>query len=217
MKRFRTLLFLLSLFAFAGFLFAHDEQEHGNFSGGDFENGYMRGYQHGSEDLRVGMNFDFRQDNEYQNSGSEHRNYDTNGTCDARVGYLEGYVDGYYRHGARFGGNISSGYGSNSRYENNSGHGTYPGAYTGSNVSVVAFTNSGYSGHSQQFNVGQYPHLDDPLNDSIDSMTVRGNVRVILFDNSNFRGQRVVLDHDFSDLGDFRSKAASMIVESINR
>lgn len=193
MKMFRTLLFLFSLCAFAGLLFAHDE-DHGNQSS-DYQNGYARGYQHASADVQARMNFDYR-DDEYQNSGS----------CDVRVGYLEGYADGYFRRQARFQPNSNSGYGGN------------PGGYSGSDVQVVAFTRTDFSGPSQQFRIGQYPHLESQMNDSIDSISVRGNVRVILFDDSNFNGKRVVLDHDFSDLGDFKSKAASMIVEfSTNR
>jgi hypothetical protein len=201
MKTFRMLLFLVSLCAFAGLLFAHD-QEHGNLLG-DYQNGYVRGYQHGSADVQARMNFDFR-DDEYPNSGSGHLTYNTNASCDVRVGYLEGYADGYFRRQPRFEANSNSGYGDNR------------GGYFGSEVSVVAFTQTGYSGQSQEFRIGQYPHLDGPMNDNIDSITVRGNVRVILFDNGNFGGKRIVLDHDFSDLGDFKGKAASMIVEALS-
>jgi len=217
MKTFTTLLFLFSLCAFNGVLFAHDAQEQRTLQGA-YENGYARGYQHGLQDVRSGMNFDFRDDKDYQNTGIDHNTYDISGSCDVRVGYLEGYVDGYFRHQARFEINTNSGLTNN--WGNNWGFSDgspTSGGHPGSDASVVAFTQSRYSGHSQQFRPGQYPRLDGELNDSIDSITIRGNVRVILFDDNNFRGQRVVLDHDVSDLGNFKSKAASMIVESINR
>lgn len=53
------------------------------------------------------------------------------------------------------------------------------------------------------------------MHDNIDSLTIGGNVRVILFDDSNFRGKRVVVDHNTSDLDNFKGKAASMIVEPL--
>jgi hypothetical protein len=53
------------------------------------------------------------------------------------------------------------------------------------------------------------------MHDNIDSLAVRGNVRVILFDDQNFGGRRVVVDHNTSDLENFKGKAASMIVESL--
>lgn len=209
MKTFRTLLFFFSVCAFAGLLFGSDSHGYVNHSGDSYENGYVRGYQHGSEDVQARLNFDFQHGTEYQNSGNEHARYDTNGSCEVRNGYLEGYVDGYFRHQARFESNDNYGHG------NNYGYGGNTDGYSGSDNSVVAFTQRGYAGQSQQFRIGQYAHLDGQMNDNIESITVRGNVRVTLFDSSNFGGQRIVLDHDFSDLGNFRSKAASMIVESL--
>lgn len=206
MKMCRALLLLFTLCGFAGLLFAHDAQDFNRLSSDSYQNGYARGYQHGSEDVRARANFDFQ--HEDQNSGSEHLTYN-NESCEVRIGYLEGYVDGYFRHQARF--EVKN------NYEPYNNYGSFPNSgYSGSDVRVVAFTQTGYTGQSQQFRVGQYPRLDGQMNDSIDSITVRGNVRVILFDGSNFDGQRIVLDHDFSDLGNFRSKAASMIVESLS-
>ena len=210
MKTFGRLFLLVSLCAFAGLLVAQDAQLRGNPAGDPYENGYVRGYQHGSEDVRARKNFDFRRDYEYPDRGREPLAYGTNESCEVRVGYLEGYADGFFRRQARYEANNNYGYGGNYGYADN------PSGYTRADDWVVAFTERGFSGHSQQFRVGQYPHLDGEMNDGIDSITVRGNVRVILFDNKNFGGRRVVLDHDFSDLGDFKSKAASMIVESLS-
>lgn len=209
MKTFRTLLFLLTFCAFAGLLLAHDEQEYGNAPRDSYENGYVRGYQHGSEDVRARLNFDFHHDNGYQSNGTGHSIYGTDENCDTRVGYFEGYADGYFRRQARFEVN------NNPSYGGNYGYGDDHRGNSGSDVWVVAFSKSGYSGYSQQFRIGQYPHLDGQLNDSINSITVHGNVRVTLYDNGNFTGQRIVLDRDSSDLGSFKSKAASMIVEPL--
>jgi hypothetical protein len=216
---FKTLSLVFVLFVFSGFVFAYDDQQHGNHTGNSYENGYVIGYQHGAEDVRTRQNFDFQNNNGYQNTS-----YNNNESCDGRVGYMEGYADGYFRHQARFQANLSDGYGNNQGHPVSNGYGNnqgYPasngygnnGGYSGSGTLVVAFTERGFTGTSQQFRVGQYSHLDGQMNDSIDSISVRGNVRVTLFDESNFGGKRIVLDRDYSDLGSFKSKAASMIIE----
>lgn len=204
MKTFGKLFLVVFLCAFAGLLYAQDTGQRGNFAGESYENGYASGYQQGSEDIRGRINFDFGRGTEYQNMGNEHMAYGRNDGCEVRVGYLEGYADGYFRRQARYEANNNYGYGGN------------PGGYAGSRDWVVAFLDQGYSGRSQQFRIGQYPRLDGEMNDSIDSLAIRGNVRVILFDDKDFGGRRVVLDRDSSDLGDFRNRAASMIVQPLS-
>jgi len=214
MNMFRALLLILSVFSFTGMLFAHDQQGSGTLSGNSYESGYIRGYQHGSRDLQARVTFDYRHAYEYEASGHGNMTYDTNESCELRVGYIEGYVDGYFRHQARvqangyFGdrGNNDGNYG----YEHDRGQ--YPGTQ---DASIVAFTKRGFSGYSQQFRIGQYPHLEGEMHDNIESLTMSGNLRVILFDDSNFGGKRVVVDHNTSDLYDFKGKAASMIVEPL--
>lgn len=154
MKIFRALMLVFSVFSFVGVLLAHDTQE-STFSRGAYENGYVRGYQHGAGDIQAQLSFDYRQGYQNQTGGSENITYDTNESCEARVGYIEGYVDGYFRHQARVQANGNFGYSGNSGYERN--RGGYPGTQ---DASVVAFTKKGYSGYSQQFGIGQYPHLE---------------------------------------------------------
>jgi len=210
MNIFRALVLVFSLFAFTGMLFAHDPQDRGTLSGDSYKNGYIRGYQHGARDLQARITFDYHNRHEYETTGRGNMTYDTNESCEVRVGYIEGYVDGYFRHPARVQANDNYGYSGNNGYELNSG--AYPGIQ---DTSVVAFTKKGYSGYSQQFGIGQYPHLEGKMHDNIDSLAVSGNVRVILFDDSNFGGKRVFVERNTSDLDNFKGKAASMIVEPL--
>lgn len=209
MKIFRALMLVFSVFSCVGVLLAHDTQE-STFSRGAYENGYVRGYQHGAGDIQAQVNFDYRQGYQNQTGGREDITYDTNESCEARVGYIEGYVDGYFRHQARVQANANFGYSGSNGYERDRS------GYSGTqDATVIAFTRKGYSGYSQVFRIGQYPNLQGEMHDNIDSLAVRGNVRVILFDDQNFGGRRVVVDHNTSDLDNFKGKAASMIVESL--
>ena len=50
---------------------------------------------------------------------------------------------------------------------------------------------------------------------TIESIQIQGNIRVILFDLSDFHGETKVIDQTTSDLGSFKNKAASMIIERL--
>src|SRR5947207_2410333 len=188
----KVFLILVSLIVLSGIIYAHE-----NYGSPDpYENGYFRGYRHGSEDQRAGVNFDYRHNYEHQDSEQEHMSYDPEESCDLRLGYVEGYVDGYFGHQSRV-----------HRHEGDIGHGMEP--------IVIVFTGKGYTEDSKEFKIGHYSSLEGDFHDNIDSLHIYGHVRVILFDDSNFKGKHIVLKHETPDLDDFNNKAASMIIEPI--
>jgi Beta/Gamma crystallin len=56
------------------------------------------------------------------------------------------------------------------------------------------------------------------MRNKIDSIEVHGPVRVILFDEPNFQGRRLIVEDDTFDLDDFNfgNHVESMIIERIN-
>ena len=202
---------ILSILALSAFVYADNDHPYYNYSddhhySGDFQQGYSEGYNHGLRDRSAGLNFDFRHSDRY-----------SNGDSDFRSGYAEGYSDGFFNRGANYNRSDdrddyyrSRNYSDRDRDYDRDGRGGY---YRSGAVTV--YTHRGFSGSATTFSVGQYPYLNGRFNDSIESIRVSGDVRVILFDDANFRGRRVVLDRNAWDLGGFRRKAASMIIEPI--
>ena len=188
-----------TIFVLAGFSYdvhpSYYDDEHNDA----FRSGYIHGYEHGSKDGRARVSFDFRHAYEYQSAERQPESYDTHQSCDFRVGYVEGYADGYFNKPPLI---------------RNDKNPTYPGSGTAFG-GVVVFTETGFRGSALQFGIGQYRHLEGRFNDSISSVRIQGNIRVILFDKGDYQGERIILEHDAFDLGAFRNKAASMIVEPI--
>jgi hypothetical protein len=209
----KYLFMLLCIIALAGFARA-DDYDHDNDA---YRSGYQAGYQHGSLDSQARIDFNYRHAHDYRAAETDHDNYDTHESCDFRVGYVEGYADGYFHKQPIVTGNYGHGdYDNDDRYDRDGygGGGSYPGPGLGG---VTVYTAEGFRGFGRTFSVGEYPYLTGQLNDSIESIRVDGNVRVILFDEKYFRGPRVVLDRDAWNLGGFRNKAASMIIEPMGR
>ncbi len=218
----KYLFLLLCFVALGGFALADSDYDNDN---GAYRSGYQAGYRHGGLDSQARVDFNFRHAHDYRSAESEHDNYDTHESCDFRVGYVEGYADGYFHKQPIISGNY--GHGDNDNHHdddydndyndgyNRDGHGG-GGSYPGIGGATV-FTSEGFRGYARTVGVGQYPYLSGMLNDSIESIRIDGNVRVILFDEKYFRGPRVVLDRDAWNLGGFRNKAASMIIEPIGR
>jgi hypothetical protein len=210
----KTLAIVL-FFALSGFVFAHDQHYDNENSG--FREGYAAGYRHGVEDMRARVNYDFTHAAEYREGIS----YDSRNDCEFRVGYAEGYMDGYFRRNPKFSVNFDYRQNYGNEYGNNSGYGTQPGYNQqpdyryGSAAAVTVFTEPGFRGSVRQFPVGRYEYLTGGWDDKIESLQTNGAVRVILFDERNFRGDRRVVEGNAVDLGDFRRKAASMIVEPL--
>ena len=220
MKTIRSLLMVLAMMSVVGVIYAHDEDFRPS-TNGDYKDGYVQGFQHGGADRFRGANFNYRHDPEYGTSEQEHMTDDARQNCNFRVGYVEGYVDGYFNRSPQVGQlNDYSGYRQDNRsgYENgyNNG-GSYNGSgYNNGYASVTVFTDTEYRGQSYTFRPGQYSSFTSSLNDNIDSVRINGNIRVILFADKNFKGDHVVLDRESTNLSGFRNKAGSMIVELRN-
>ena len=204
----RALLLVMTLFSFAAFAYAHDPQyDDKNYT---YRSGYTAGFGHGNSDQQARTDFDFRHDNQYQTNSRDVYNNDSRQNLNFRLGYVEGYADGYFRRNARFDFN------QHQRSGNYSGHNNQGYGFPDRNRSAITvFTNTGYGGYSREFGIGQYPSLEGRLDDDIQSVRLNGSIRVVLFEDDKFRGKRVVLDRDSWDLGDFRKKTGSMIIENI--
>jgi hypothetical protein len=205
--RTRVLLLVVTLISFAAFVYAHDPQyDEQNYS---FRAGYAAGYGHGDTDQRGRTNFDFRHDSQYQNNNGSQQD------LNFRLGYVEGYADGYFRRNPLFEFQQQGG----SHVEYNQGQyddGRYDQSYGSRNQgTVTVFTGTGYQGYARQFRIGQYPSLEGRLDDDIQSVRVNGGLRVVLFEHDKFKGRSIVFERDTWDLGNFRKKAGSMIIEPV--
>jgi hypothetical protein len=81
---------------------------------------------------------------------------------------------------------------------------------------VIAFKKDDFRGDLAQFPMGRYPDLDKMnWEHKIESMQIPSNVRVVLFDDENFKGRRLILEGNAADLNDynFNKTAESMIIE----
>lgn len=179
-----------------------------------YKDGYAAGFHHGQEDAHSGLNFDFTHAPEFQSS----LNYMSRNDCEFKVGYAEGYTDGFYGRRNRTSLDRDN--------DNDYDHDRYaeapppqplpqhnPGLVAAVGE-VIAYSDKGYTGTAHDFVLGRYPTMPEHWTDKIASMEVRGPVRVILFDDKNFEGKSVVVDGSTPDLGGFRHKAASMIIET---
>ncbi len=213
MPKFRTRVSLLvvALISFAAFVYAQNQQyDEQNYS---FRSGYTTGYGHGYADQQVRTNFDFRRDREYQTrtddrkyqSGDYHNNVSQQ-DLNFRLGYVEGYGDGYFRRNPLF--TFQQQAGSNDYYDQD--------LRSTNQSAITVFTGTGYQGYARQFGIGQYPSMEGRLDDDIQSVRVNGSLRVVLFEDDKFRGKSITILGDTWDLGNFRKKAGSMIVEPVH-
>jgi hypothetical protein len=204
----RALLLLITLISFAAFAYAHDpqydEQNH------TYRSGYMAGFEHGNKDQQERTNFDFRHDRTYRTPSRDEYNRDSRQDLNFRLGYVEGYADGYFRQSPMIDFQQQQQHRSGGLYKHN-----YQGDGFPDQDVVTVFTGKGYQGYSRDFGIGQYPSLEGRLDDDIQSVRLNGSIRVVLFEDDKFRGKRIVLDRDNWDLGDFRKKTGSMIIERV--
>lgn len=162
-----------------------------------YQFGFEEGYRHGVADSEMGRDFDYAR----FRSGTSYNSYRNS---NFRAGYIDGYKDGYElrsvddmddfddEDGVRLSG-TTSGF-------------------------VTVFTNRHFDGTSRAFSVGQYPYLNGKLNKTIHSVEIHGPIRVILFDEPNFHGRRMILEENIFDLDDynFGDRAESMIIERLD-
>lgn len=163
-----------------------------------YQVGYQQGYNHGSMDRDDRMDFNFRR------PSSSGMSYDTYSNMNYRSGYQEGYSDGFYSRGSRLDEN-STVQGSTTEVLPDRSDRSY----------VLAFVGSDFLGSAVRFKIGTFPYLDAKWNDAFRSVEIHGSVRVIMFDEPNFGGRKVVLDQSTSNLSDlgFSQRVESLIVE----
>lgn len=190
MKHFMIFAAMLTL---CGIAFSHEEHDQLTPA---FRDGYMEGYEHGIMDGRDRLGFDSRHTRSYPQSGKQHGHYQSHRDCEFQVGYMEGYADGYFERAPLI------------PVE------TVPEI---ENHGATIFSERGYRGYAQFFGIGQFPRLDGKLHDSVESVRIEGRVRVILFDDKDFKGSRIVVEANSFDLESFRNEAESMIIEPAYR
>jgi hypothetical protein len=191
-----------------------------------YQFGYDEGYHHGIADSEAGLSFNYSHSHHFQSGIS----YNSFVNARFRSGYIQGYKDGFYSNNS----NNSPYYNQDNDYygeyqdqdrdrddQDRDDH-YYSGDYYNRDYRngnyggfVTVFTDDRFRGSRVTFRAGQYPYLNGRLHNSIDSIEVRGQVRVILFDKPNFRGKSIMIDGDVFNLDDynFGDKAESMIVE----
>jgi Beta/Gamma crystallin len=79
---------------------------------------------------------------------------------------------------------------------------------------AIAYKKTTFEGTPREFPVGEYRTLTNGWEDEIQSIDICGNVRVTLYDKKEFEGDKETVEKGTIDLGKFRKKAASMIVEA---
>jgi Beta/Gamma crystallin len=201
------LFLVVTLISFAAFVHAHDPQyDDQNYS---FRAGYSAGYGHGDADQRARTDFDFRHDSQSQNNNNSRQD------LNFRLGYVEGYADGFFRRNPLFA--FQQQGGSHGQYNQGQYNDSqYNQTYGSPNQSTITvFTGTGYQGYARQFRTGQYPSIEGRLDDDIQSVRVNSGLRVVLFEHDKFKGRSIVIERDTWDLGNFRKKAGSMIIEQI--
>jgi len=198
-----------------------------------FRQGYIEGYNHGAIDNQSGRDFDYKHSQKFQSGIS----YDSYTNSQFRIGYKEGYEDGYTTRNSRF--ELT---GDHEDFRDAYREGYQDGYYRRSsdkddyddfdvddddhidfnrnnlymrNAFVTVYGDRAFRGSVRQFRVGRYPSLEGRWNDSIDSIRIHGPLRVVLFDERDFRGKRLVVNMDAVDLdhANFADRAASMIIE----
>lgn len=167
-----------------------------------YQVGYQQGYNHGVMDRDDRMDFNFRRQSD---SGMS---YDSYSNINYRSGYQEGYGDGFYARGSRLDGNATpqgSSQGSTTEVLPTRTDRSY----------VLAFLGTDFLGSAMRFRIGTYPNLDARWSDAFQSVEIHGPVKVIMFDEPNFGGHKVVLDQSTSNLDDigFSQRVESVIVE----
>jgi hypothetical protein len=80
---------------------------------------------------------------------------------------------------------------------------------------AVAYRKTVFGGTPREFPIGEYRTLNDGWENSIQSIDICGDIRVTLYEKKEFQGDKVTIDRGTIDLGKFKKKAASIIVEQL--
>ena len=208
MKHARLILMTVAFFVISAFVFADNV----------YQVGYDQGYRNGLNDKQARVEFNY--ENSYRTCECNLNNSYTDSQF--REGYKDGYVEGYSNRIYVAGNNDRPVY----RNYDVRTYGepvyrtytvrSYDGRAYGNAGNVIAFKKDDFRGDLAQFPMGRYPDLDRMnWEHKIESMQVPSNMRVILFDDENFKGQSLILETNAPDLGNlnFKKRAESMIIE----
>lgn len=81
---------------------------------------------------------------------------------------------------------------------------------------VVIYQHAYYEGTSQELGVGKYNVADLRIGDNqLSSVRVPKNLRVILYEDANFKGNSMTLTEDSEYVDDFNDLASSIVVENL--
>jgi hypothetical protein len=205
----RLILMTLALLAISAFVYADNA----------YQVGYNQGYQNGLRDKQTRVDFNY--ENSYRSCECISNNSYTDSQF--REGYKDGYVEGYSK-----GIYVSRNYSDRPVYRNYEVRTneqpvyrtytvrSYDDRMYGNGAYAIAFKKDEFRGDLAQFPMGRYPDLDKmDWEHKIESMQIPSNVRVILFDDENFKGQSLILESNAPDLSElnFKKRAESMIIE----
>jgi hypothetical protein len=186
MKHAKLILVTLAILAMSAFVYADNS----------YQVGYDQGYRHGVNDSKEGLNFNI---DRYRISVSN----DSYENSQFFEGFKDGYTEGYSK-----------------AVQDNDEHSyrEYSGRHEDFRPegNVLAFKDKDFEGRMMQFPMGRYADLDDMnWDNSIESIRVPSDMRVILFEHKNFKGQSLILENDTPNLGElnFKKRAESMIIE----
>lgn len=210
MKHARLILMALALLAISAFVYADNS----------YQIGYDQGYRNGLNDKQTRVDFNY--ENSYRSCSCMSNNSYTDSQF--REGYKDGYVEGYSKGIYVITDNDRPVY---RNYEVRTYDRPVYRTYTStvrsyddrrylSDGFVIAFKKDDFHGDLAQFPMGRYPDLDKMnWEHKIESMQIPSNVRVVLFDDENFKGRSLILEGNAADLNDynFNKRAESMIIE----
>lgn len=98
--RTKVIIVICALLSLGAVIYANDLYYNENDV--SYQRGYVAGFNHGDADQGAGMNFDYRRVPEYREPGLHYLRFESERSLSVRLGYVEGYVDGYFRNSPKF-------------------------------------------------------------------------------------------------------------------
>jgi hypothetical protein len=173
MKHSKLILPTLAILVVSAFVYADNS----------YQVGYDQGYRYGLNDSKEGLNFNI---DRYRISVSDDSYNDDQ--------FFEGFKEGY-----------TEGYSKEVRNNDEYAYRKYSESHRDFRAegNVLAFKDKDFEGRMIQFPMGRYADLDDMnWDNSIESIRVPSDMRVILFEHKNFKGQSLILENDTPNLGE---------------